>query len=77
MSSETYRYKCGAAQTFCQSENVFEPGLYGDSELSYSADSEVYPIVVVCTAEEGDGELHGAVVSNGWSRTRLSAVSVV
>ena len=56
MSSETYSYKCGAAQTFCQPDHTFEPGLFSDVELSYNADSELYPVVVVCTSEEGDGK---------------------
>ncbi|XP_037094209.1 LOW QUALITY PROTEIN: E3 ubiquitin-protein ligase MGRN1-like [Pollicipes pollicipes] len=54
MSSETYRYKCGAAQTFSQRQHLLEPALYTDAELAYNPDVELYPVVVVCQAEEGD-----------------------
>ncbi|XP_043206632.1 E3 ubiquitin-protein ligase MGRN1-like isoform X1 [Amphibalanus amphitrite] len=64
MSSETYSYKCGAAQTFCQPDHTFEPGLYSDAELSYNSDSELYPVVVVCTSEEGE-EPHQCHVTTG------------
>lgn len=53
MTSETFRYKRGASQHFCQMSHTFDPSKYTDEELSYNAEKEVIPIAIHCVAEEG------------------------
>jgi hypothetical protein len=62
MSSETYYYKRGANQQFSQSTHVFDPSLFTDEELMYRSidergnfdSSALFPVVIHCTAQEGD-----------------------
>uniref|UniRef100_A0A6A7G4Y0 RING-type E3 ubiquitin transferase n=2 Tax=Hirondellea gigas TaxID=1518452 RepID=A0A6A7G4Y0_9CRUS len=54
MNSETYHYKRGANQQFSQTSHVFIPSLYSETDLLYSFDREVFPVVVHCIAEEGE-----------------------
>jgi hypothetical protein len=41
MNSETYYYKKGANQLFCQTSHIFDPTPYSEAELSYNTDREV------------------------------------
>lgn len=52
MTSEVYHCKRGVNQTFLQTSHIFNPSLY-PNELSYSADRDLYPIVIHCVADEG------------------------
>lgn len=53
MTSETFRYKRGANQPFCQMTHIFDPSRYSEDELLYDIDREVIPIAIHCVAEEG------------------------
>lgn len=53
MTSETYHYKRGANQQFCQMNHVFDPSKYSEDELLYDLDREIIPIAIHCVAEEG------------------------
>ena len=53
MNSETYHYKRGANQQFCQVSHVFDPSQYLEEELTYNPDRDVIPIAIHCVAEEG------------------------
>ncbi|KAK2151839.1 hypothetical protein LSH36_349g03001 [Paralvinella palmiformis] len=52
MNSETFHYKRGANQTFCQSTHVIEPQKFSDEEWQYNSDKDVIPIVIQCVVEE-------------------------
>lgn len=41
MNSETFHYKKGANQQFCQSSHIFDPTLYNEEDLMYNPDREV------------------------------------
>ncbi|XP_044731665.1 probable E3 ubiquitin-protein ligase MGRN1 isoform X2 [Chrysoperla carnea] len=56
MSSETFHYKRGANQQFCQPMHVFNPTKYTEDELLYNPDKEIIPIAIHCVAEEGSDE---------------------
>ncbi|KAL3269287.1 hypothetical protein HHI36_008362 [Cryptolaemus montrouzieri] len=49
--SETYHYKKGANQQFCQMSHVFDPAAYSDDELLYDVDREIIPIAIHIVAE--------------------------
>ncbi|CAH1135070.1 unnamed protein product [Ceutorhynchus assimilis] len=53
LSSETFRYKKGANQQFCQPTHVFNPAKFSDEELQYDVDREIIPIAIQCVADEG------------------------
>lgn len=53
LCSETFHYKKGANQQFCQPTHSFNPAKYSEEELLYDVDREIIPIVVHCVAEEG------------------------
>lgn len=53
LTSETYHYKRGANQQFCQMNHVFDPSKYSEDELLYDLDREIIPIAIHCVAEEG------------------------
>ncbi|XP_067008708.2 E3 ubiquitin-protein ligase MGRN1 [Anabrus simplex] len=53
LNSETYHYKRGANQQFCQFSHAFDPSRYTDEELAYNPDRDIMPIVIHCVAEEG------------------------
>lgn len=53
ISSETFHYKRGANQQFCQMNHVFDPSRYSEDELLYDIDRELIPIAIHCVAEEG------------------------
>ncbi|KAG1669708.1 E3 ubiquitin ligase RNF157 [Nymphon striatum] len=54
LNSEPYHYKSGANQQFCQVSHTFCPGLFQEEELLFTPDSELLPVVIHCTAAEGD-----------------------
>lgn len=56
MNSETYHYKRGANQQFCQLSHTFDPSQYLEEELTYNPDRDVIPIAIHCVAEEGGEE---------------------
>lgn len=53
MNSETYHYKRGANQQFCQVSHTFDPSQYLEEELTYNPDRDVIPIAIHCVAEDG------------------------
>lgn len=53
MTSETFHYKRGANQQFCQMNHIFDPSKYSEDELLYDLDREIIPIAIHCVAEEG------------------------
>ncbi|KAL1514051.1 hypothetical protein ABEB36_003374 [Hypothenemus hampei] len=57
LSSETFRYKRGANQQFCQPTHIFNPAKYTDLELQYDIDREIIPIAIYCVAEEGPEDM--------------------
>ncbi|KAF7279952.1 hypothetical protein GWI33_006578 [Rhynchophorus ferrugineus] len=57
LSSETFHYKRGANQQFCQPTHVFDPSAYSEEELLYDVDRDVIPIVIHCVAEEGPEDM--------------------
>ncbi|KAF5307905.1 hypothetical protein FQR65_LT06472 [Abscondita terminalis] len=57
LNSETFRYKRGANQQFCQIGHVFEPSRYSEDELLYDIDREVIPVAIHCVAEEGPEDM--------------------
>lgn len=65
MTSETFHYKRGANQQFCQMTHVFDPSKYTEEELLYDVDREIIPIAIHCVAEEGaEGLLKKYLKSN-------------
>lgn len=56
LTSETYHYKRGANQQFCQMSHIFDPSKYNEDELLYDIDREVIPIAIHCVAEDGPDE---------------------
>ncbi|KAJ0180280.1 hypothetical protein K1T71_003684 [Dendrolimus kikuchii] len=57
MSSQTYHYKKGANQQFCQISHVFDPSKYSEDDLLYNADREIIPIAIYCVVDEGQEEI--------------------
>ncbi|KAL0841748.1 hypothetical protein ABMA28_014014 [Loxostege sticticalis] len=57
MTSQTYHYKKGANQQFCQISHVFDPSKYPEEDLSYNADREIIPIAIYCVVDEGQEEI--------------------
>ncbi|XP_066149823.1 probable E3 ubiquitin-protein ligase MGRN1 isoform X1 [Euwallacea fornicatus] len=57
LSSETFHYKKGANQQFCQPTHMFNPAKYTEGELLYDVDKEIIPIVIYCVAEEGPEDM--------------------
>ncbi|XP_012551644.2 E3 ubiquitin-protein ligase MGRN1 isoform X2 [Bombyx mori] len=57
MSSQTYHYKKGANQQFCQISHVFDPSKYSEEDLLYNADKELIPIAIYCVVDEGQDEI--------------------
>ncbi|XP_075969142.1 mahogunin ring finger 1 isoform X2 [Anticarsia gemmatalis] len=57
MNSQTYHYKKGANQQFCQISHVFDPSKYPEEDLLYNADREIIPIAIYCVVDEGQEEI--------------------
>ncbi|XP_013197638.1 E3 ubiquitin-protein ligase MGRN1 [Amyelois transitella] len=57
MTSQTYHYKKGANQQFCQISHVFDPSRHPEEDLVYNADREIIPIAVYCVVDEGQDEI--------------------
>ncbi|XP_063378540.1 probable E3 ubiquitin-protein ligase MGRN1 [Cydia fagiglandana] len=57
MTSQTYHYKKGANQQFCQLAHVFDPSRHADEELLYNADTEIIPVAIYCVVDEGQDEI--------------------
>ncbi|XP_063359953.1 probable E3 ubiquitin-protein ligase MGRN1 [Cydia amplana] len=57
MTSQTYHYKKGANQQFCQLAHVFDPSRHADEELLYNADTEIIPVAIYCVVDEGQEEI--------------------
>ncbi|KAF9416458.1 hypothetical protein HW555_006219 [Spodoptera exigua] len=57
MSSQTYHYKKGANQQFCQISHVFDPSKHPEEDLIYNADREIIPIAIYCVVDEGQEEI--------------------
>lgn len=55
--SETFHYKKGANQQFCQPTHLFNPAKFSEDELQYDVDREIIPIAIYCVAEEGPEDL--------------------
>lgn len=53
LCSETFHYKKGANQQFCQPTHLFNPAKFSEDELQYDVDREIIPIAIYCVAEEG------------------------
>jgi len=53
LTSETFHYKKGASQVFYQPTHIFNPSLFPEDDLQYSAERDVYPVVIHCVVEEG------------------------
>ncbi|XP_053625013.1 E3 ubiquitin-protein ligase MGRN1 [Plodia interpunctella] len=57
MTSQTYHYKKGANQQFCQISHVFDPSRHPEEDLVYNADREIIPIAIYCVVDEGQDEI--------------------
>ncbi|XP_041977677.1 E3 ubiquitin-protein ligase MGRN1 isoform X2 [Aricia agestis] len=57
MTSQTYHYKKGANQQFCQISHVFDPSKYPEEDLLYSMDREIIPVAIYCVVDEGQEEI--------------------
>ncbi|XP_060528023.1 probable E3 ubiquitin-protein ligase MGRN1 [Cylas formicarius] len=57
LSSETFHYKRGANQQFCQPTHVFNPAKFSEDELLFDIDNDVIPIVIHCVAQEGPEDM--------------------
>ncbi|CAH0747862.1 unnamed protein product [Diatraea saccharalis] len=57
MTSQTYHYKKGANQQFCQISHVFDPSKHPEEDLVYNADREIIPIAIYCVVDEGQEEI--------------------
>lgn len=67
MSSETFHYKRGANQQFCQMSHVFDPSKHTEEELLYNTEKEVIPIAIHCVAEEGtEGKMFFYVLNSNF-----------
>lgn len=53
LTSETYYFKRGTNQLFCQPTHVFDPSRYTDEELLFNPEKEIIPIAIHCVAYEG------------------------
>lgn len=53
MTSQTYHYKKGANQQFCQISHVFDPSKHPEEDLLYNPDREIIPIAIYCVVDEG------------------------
>lgn len=62
MISDTFRYKRGANQQFCQMSHVFDPTQFSDDELLYDTERKVIPVAIHCVAEKGPEGKCGNVV---------------
>lgn len=63
MTSETFHYKRGANQQFCQMTHMFDPSGYPEEDLQYDIDRDIIPIAIHCVVEEGpDGNINYFVV---------------
>ncbi|XP_017779851.1 PREDICTED: E3 ubiquitin-protein ligase MGRN1 isoform X2 [Nicrophorus vespilloides] len=56
-TSETYHFKRGANQQFCQMAHVFDPSQFSEDDLLYDMEREVIPIAIHCVAEEGPEDM--------------------
>lgn len=52
LTSETYHYKKGSGQTFCQPSHTFNPSILAEDQLSYNMERELCPVAIHCVAEE-------------------------
>jgi hypothetical protein len=52
LTSETYHYKKGSGQTFCQPSHTFNPSILAEDQLSYNMEREICPVAIHCVAEE-------------------------
>ncbi|CAH2086857.1 unnamed protein product [Euphydryas editha] len=57
MTSQTYHYKKGANQQFCQISHVFDPSKHPEEDLLYNPDREIIPIAIYCVVDEGQDEI--------------------
>lgn len=53
LTSETLHFKKGAGQLFSQPMHIFNPSLFPEDDLQYSAEKDVYPVAIHCVVEEG------------------------
>ncbi|KAH9641250.1 hypothetical protein HF086_016423 [Spodoptera exigua] len=60
MSSQTYHYKKGANQQFCQISHVFDPSKHPEEDLIYNADREIIPIAIYCPSSDEETEDGGS-----------------
>lgn len=58
MTSQTFHYKKGANQQFCQLAHVFDPSRHAEEELAFSPDHEVIPVAIYCLVDEGQDGKH-------------------
>lgn len=56
LSSETFHFKRGVGQVFSAQAHVFNPALFSEDDLSYSAEKDTFPVVIHCVVEEGSEE---------------------
>ncbi|XP_059481492.1 probable E3 ubiquitin-protein ligase MGRN1 [Neocloeon triangulifer] len=52
LTSETFHYKKGSGQTFCQPSHSFNPSVLTEDQLSYNMEREICPVAIHCVAEE-------------------------
>ncbi|CAH0718760.1 unnamed protein product, partial [Brenthis ino] len=57
ITSQTYHYKKGANQQFCQISHVFDPSKHPEEDLMYNADKEIIPVAIYCVVDEGQDEI--------------------
>ena len=53
MTSETFHFKRGVNQLFQQSSHIFNPALFAEDDLCYSAEKDSYPVAIHCVVDEG------------------------
>lgn len=56
LTSETYHFKRGVNQLFSQNSHIFNPTLFSEDDLVYTADRDVLPIAIHCVVEDGPDE---------------------
>ncbi|KAI4460691.1 mahogunin [Holotrichia oblita] len=76
MISDTFRYKRGANQQFCQMSHVFDPTQFSDDELLYDTERKVIPVAIHCVAEKGPEDMRQshttiAVIEKGMDGTHI------
>ncbi|GJQ85228.1 hypothetical protein Trydic_g13068 [Trypoxylus dichotomus] len=76
LTSDTFRYKRGANQQFCQMTHIFDPTQFVDDELLYDTERKVIPVAIHCVAEKGPEDMRQshttiAVVEKGMDGTHI------